>query len=70
MTHDKVSFVREYCKCRRIPYKIDYYGGLSIAGFYICYTVYNFPYNEIVSMIDKYVTYNEYGFYKSVTTYG
>lgn len=64
-THDKISFTREYCRCRRIPYRFNR-EALFIDGFQICYSIYNIPYTEIVQMIDKHVIYNEMGFYESL----
>lgn len=63
MTHDKISFTREYCRCRRIPYRFNR-ESLVINGRMVCYSIYNIPYTEIVSMIDKEVVYNEMGFYE------
>lgn len=65
MTHDKISFTREYCRCRRIPYRFKN-ETLYIDGYAICYSIFNIPYAEIVQMIDKEVIYNEMGFYESV----
>lgn len=61
-THDKISFTREYCRCRRIPYKFKG-EALSIDGFRVCFSIFNIPYTEIVTMIDKAVVYNDMGFY-------
>lgn len=62
MTHDKISFAREYCRCRRIPYRFKK-ETLLIDGIPVCYSIYNIPYGEIVQMIDRSVVYNEMGFY-------
>lgn len=64
-THDKISFTREYCRCRRIPYIFNR-EVLVIDGFRVCYSIYNIQYAEIVQMIDKSVNYNEMGFYESL----
>ena len=56
--HDKISFVREYCLCRRIPYRIMR-ESLCIAGEYFCYSVYNLTYSELVQAIDKVCVYDE-----------
>lgn len=65
MTHDKISFTREYCRCRRIPYR--FIGeSLVIDGYTICYSIFNITYTEIVKMIDDSVHYDELGFYESV----
>lgn len=64
-THDKISFTREYCRCRRIPYRFSR-EALVIDGFRVCYSIYNIPYTEIVPMIDKEVIYDNMGFYESL----
>lgn len=60
--HDKISFAREYCRCRRIPYRIIR-ESLYIAGRYVCYSLYNIPYREIVEMIDNSCEYDENGYF-------
>lgn len=62
MTHDKISFVREYCRCRRIPYQIKR-EALYIDGLQVCFSVYNLPWLELVEMVDKAVYYDRFGFY-------
>lgn len=62
MTHDKISFVREYCRCRRIPYRI-HGESLYINGCYFCFSVYNLTYAELIQAIDKVCVYD------SVTTF-
>lgn len=62
MTHDKISFTREYCRCRRIPYHFDK-ESLYIDNHYICYSIFNIPYTEIVPLVDKHVAYDSLGFY-------
>lgn len=65
MTHDKISFTREYCRCRRIPYRIKgetlYIGDFKFNE--VCYSLYNHSYADIMKMIDNEVYYNEFGFY-------
>ena len=56
--HDKISFVRENCRCRRIPYRIAH-ETLYIAGKYFCYSVYNLTYLDIVQAIDNVCVYDE-----------
>jgi hypothetical protein len=63
--HDKISFTREYCLCRRIPYRIVQ-EHLIIGGYNVCFSLYNLPYKEIIDMIDKFVEYNEYGWFVRV----
>ena len=52
--HNKRTFAKEYCLCRRIPYKFK--GEQLILGKdkkTVIYSIYNIPYSEIVSTIDK-----------------
>lgn len=65
MTHDKISFAREYCRCKRIPYRFNK-ESLVIDGYTICFSIFNIPYTDIVKMIDDSVYYDECGFYESV----
>lgn len=58
MAHDKISFTREYCNCRRIPYRIKG-ESLYIWNFkynQVCYSLYNHSYADIMKMIDDNVT--------------
>lgn len=68
MTHDKISFAREYCRCRRIPYRIKG-ESLYIGEFHfnaVCYSLFNHSYADIMKMIDNEVIYDEYGFFESL----
>lgn len=67
--HDKISFTREYCRCRRIPYRFNR-EALVIDGSTVCFSIYNILYTEIVQMIDKEVIYNEMGFYECLVIPG
>ena len=58
MTHDKISFVREYCRCRRIPYKIVK-EALFIDNSQVCFSVYNLIYTELIKMIDDFCIYDD-----------
>ena len=60
--HNKISFVREYCRCRRIPYRIDR-ETLYIDKHYFCFSVYNLTYSELIETIDKVCEYD------SITTH-
>ena len=66
--HDKVTLAKEYCLCRRIPYR--FIGEQLIVGDKngkdVIFSVYNFPYSEIISVIDRMVEYDEYGWYLRV----
>lgn len=61
--HNKITFVREYCLARRIPYKIKN-ESLYINGHFILYSVYNLPWLELMQIIDNAVVYDDYGYYK------
>lgn len=64
--HDKISFTREYCKCRRIPYSVKG-EALYIDGFQVCFSLLNLDYAAIVEMIDKECGgYDSYGFYNGI----
>lgn len=69
--HNKITFAKEYCLCRKIPYKFSgeqltigdmktYNGTVSI------FSVYNFTYKDLIEIIDRYVEYDEFGNYKCV----
>lgn len=60
--HDKISFTREYCKIRHIPYRIKG-EALFIHGRQICYSLYNLDYHYIIDMIDNTVIYDSFGRY-------
>ena len=60
--HNKITFVREYCRCRRIPYRISR-EALYIDKHYFCFSVYNLTYLELIQAIDKACVYD------GVTTY-
>lgn len=65
MTHDKISFVREYCRCRRIPYKIKC-EQLFIGGTFLLYSILNFDYAGLIREIDSVVSYSLYGYYNGL----
>ena len=59
--HNKISFVREYCNCRRIPYRIvneALYIGKGREKHFIMYSVYNLTYKELIETIDRYCEYD------------
>ena len=58
MKHDKITFTREYCLARRIPYKIKR-EALFIDGVQFCYSLYNLTYADIVNCIDSFVKYDD-----------
>jgi hypothetical protein len=55
--HNKLTFAAEYCRARRIPYKIKD-EALFIAGRQICYSLYNLTYGDILRMIDEHCIYD------------
>lgn len=69
MTHDKISFVREYCKCRRIPYKIKG-EQLFIDGTFLLYSILNFDYADLIREIDSVVSYSLWGYYNGLMKRG
>lgn len=69
--HNKITFAKEYCLCRKIPYKFSgeqltigdmetYNGTVSI------FSVYSFTYKDLIEIIDRYTEYNEFGDYVRV----
>lgn len=69
--HNKITFAKEYCLCRKIPYKFDgetliigdtktYEGSVSF------FSVYNFSYADLIAAIDREVEYSEFGDYVRV----
>ena len=66
MEHNKLTFTAEYCRARRIPYKIKG-EALFIEKHHVCFSLYNFTYANIIQMIDKLVYYDETTtFYKNL----
>lgn len=57
MEHNKLTFTAEYCRVRRIPYRIKK-EALFINGRQICYSLYNLTYIDIINMIDKECQYD------------
>lgn len=60
MSHDKFSFTREYCRCRKIPYRITG-ESLLIKGYFICFSLLNLSYTDIINVIDTSVNYDNFG---------
>ena len=60
--HDVISFTREYCRCRRIPYRIKG-EALFINGRQVCFSLLNLDYHYIITMIDNAVIYDSFGRY-------
>src|SRR5574344_437377 len=66
MEHNELTFTAEYCRARRIPYRIKR-EGLFIEGQQVCFSLYNLTYVDIIQMIDKLVHYDEITtFYKNL----
>lgn len=55
--HNKLTVTAEYCRARRIPYRIKN-EALFIDGVQICFSLYNISYIDIIKMIDNTVEYN------------
>jgi len=56
--HNKLTFTAEYCRARRIPYRIKH-EALFIAGRQIYYSLYNLTYGDILKMIDEHCIYDD-----------
>ena len=65
--HDKKTFANEYCLCRDIPHRWGNNGQLIIGdntvGKNVIFTIYNFPYTEIVQVIDSMCEYDNGGWF-------
>lgn len=62
--HNQVTVVKEYCLARRIPYKIGNNEQLLIGkgkNKQCIFCIYNIPWKELFSTIDRFVEYDEYG---------
>lgn len=62
MAHNKISFAREYCRCRSIPYKVRN-EALFVNGRQICFSLLNLNYHSIITMVDAHCHYDEFGHY-------
>lgn len=58
MEHNKLTFTAEYCRARRIPYRIKK-EALFINGMQICFSLYNLTYRDIIDMIDRECVYDD-----------
>ena len=58
MDHNIVTFTREYCCCKRIPYRIVHAEGLTIAGYHAIYSLYNLTYADVIRAIDDMCEYD------------
>ena len=56
--HNKLTFTAEYCRARRIPYRIRRHA-LYIAGRRICYSLYDLTYGDIIRTIDEHCIYDD-----------
>lgn len=73
--HNKITFVKEYCKCRRIPCRFKgesfVIGDSKVKfGAITYYSAYNFSYPDLIKEIDRFVEYDEYGYYKGIDISG
>ena len=73
--HNKITFVKEYCKCRRIPCRFK--GEQFIIGnpkekfgSVTYFSAYTFSYSDLIREIDRFVEYDEYGYYKGTDLSG
>ena len=69
MNHNKISFIQEYCRCRRIPYKIKneaLFIGKGVMKKQVCFSVYNLTYNQLIEIVDRSCVYDKYGFYQEI----
>lgn len=73
--HNKITFVKEYCKCRRIPCRFN--GEKFTIGnpkekfcSVTYFSAYNFSYPDLVREIDRFVEYDDYGYYKGIDLSG
>lgn len=57
VSHNKITFTAEYCRARKIPYRIVH-EALFIGGKQVCFSLYNHTYRDILIMIDNFVDYN------------
>ena len=58
--HDKISFTREYCRCRGIPHRVKG-EALFIDGWQVCFSLLNLDYTDIIKMIDNECYYDNFG---------
>jgi hypothetical protein len=56
--HDRITFTAEYCRARRIPYRVKR-EALFISGKQVCYSLYNLTYSEILRVIDDFCEYDQ-----------
>lgn len=60
--HNKITFAREYCLCRRIPYRIKAEAlYIKRCGKYqqICFSLYNLTHVDIIRVIDGACEYDD-----------
>ena len=57
MSHNKETFVKEYCLCRRIPYKLKG-ETLYINKQPVIFSVYNLTYQDLLKTIDNWCEYD------------
>lgn len=70
-SHNKITFAKEYCLCRHIPYKFE--GERLIIGKgdgyedkIALFSVYNFTYADLIKVIDENVEYDNDTFFVRV----
>lgn len=63
--HDKISFTREYCRNRAIPYRVKG-EALYIDGFQVCFSLLNLDHAAIIAMIDAECYYDQFGRFEAL----
>jgi len=58
MQHNQLTFAAEYCRARRIPYRIKG-EALFIDRKQVCFSLYNLTYVGIIEMIDIECIYDD-----------
>lgn len=65
--HDKISFTREYCRCRGIRYRVKG-EALFLGGTQVCFSLLNLDYTAIIAMIDAECHYDQFGRFEAFAT--
>ena len=56
--HNKRTFVMEYCRCRKIPYRLKG-DSVVVKGQVICPSVNLFTYRDLLDLIDSACVYED-----------
>lgn len=73
--HNKITFVKEYCKCRKIPCRFkgesfDIGDTKDPFGHIHYYSAYNFSYEDLIKEINRFVRYDNCGCYEGINLSG